>query len=71
MRLDRGAKLMAVINCRGLPVAVIVDSGMPHEVTSVEAVLAARFIAGLLEWVSERRRGTYERDARYALRSRC
>jgi hypothetical protein len=71
MRLDKGAKLMTVVDCRGLPVAVPVDSAMPHEVTAVEAVLVARCIAGLLEWVSARRRGTYERDARHALRSRC
>jgi len=48
MRLDTGAKLVIVVDCRGLPVAGLVDSAMPHEVTSVEAVLAAQLLAGLL-----------------------
>lgn len=39
----KGSKVMAVTDGHGLPVSVLVASASPHEVTLVEAALAARF----------------------------
>lgn len=39
----KGTKIMAVADRTGLPVAIHVGSAAPHEVTLVEAPLAARF----------------------------
>ena len=40
----KGTKLMAAADRAGLPVAVYVAAATPHEVTLVEATLAARFV---------------------------
>ena len=43
----KGSKLRAVADRTGLPVAVSVGSATPHEITLVEAPLAARFLSAL------------------------
>ena len=40
----KGSKIMAVADRAGLPLAVYVAAASPHEVTLVEATLAARFV---------------------------
>ena len=43
-RRGKGSKIMAIGDRHGLPVAVHVASASPHEVTLVDATLAARFL---------------------------
>ena len=43
-RRGKGSKIMAISDCHGLPVAIHVASASPHEVTLVDATLAARFL---------------------------
>jgi hypothetical protein len=40
----KGAKIMAIADRQGLPIAVHVESATPHEVTLVRATLATRFV---------------------------
>ncbi len=40
----KGTKLMVVAHRHGLPIAVCTASASPHEVTLVDAVIAARFV---------------------------
>ena len=43
----KGAKLLAVADRAGLPLAVRVGATTPHEVTLVEATLEARFLTAM------------------------
>jgi Putative transposase of IS4/5 family (DUF4096)/Transposase DDE domain len=43
----KGSKIMAIADRHGLPVAVLVESATPHEVTLVHATLAERFVKEL------------------------
>src|SRR5687768_14185149 len=46
-RRGKGSKIMAISDGHGLPVAIHVASASPHEVTLVDATLAARFLKDL------------------------
>jgi hypothetical protein len=39
-----GAKIMAVTDASGLPVAAHVESVLPHEIRLVEAIIESRFV---------------------------
>ena len=43
----KGAKIMAVADRSGLPIAISVSSASPHEITLVEATLETMFTAEL------------------------
>ena len=43
----KGSKIMAIADRQGRPVAVLVESATPHEVTLVHATLGERFVSQL------------------------